>query len=54
MDLDGMARYAAAQTKAWQWNTHTAMIGNLTDEAEANYNDPHRLREIRTASTKRR
>ncbi len=28
MDLDGMARYAAAQTKAWQWNTHTAMIGN--------------------------
>ena len=46
MDLDGMARYAAAQTKAWQWNTHTAMIENLTDEAEANYNDPHRLKEI--------
>ena len=45
-DLDGMARHAAAQTKAWQWNTHTAMIGDLTAEAEANYNDPRRLKEI--------
>jgi hypothetical protein len=46
MDLDGMARYAAAQTKVWQWNTHTAMIENLTAEGEANYNDPYRLKEI--------
>ena len=45
-DLDGMARYAAAQTKSWQWNTHTAMIQNLTADAEAHYNDPHRLKEL--------
>ena len=47
MDLDGMARYGAAQTKAWEWNTHTATIADLTAEAEANYNDPQRVQNVR-------
>jgi hypothetical protein len=46
MDLDGMARYTAAQTKSWQWNTHTARIADLTAEAEANFNNPRRLQEV--------
>ncbi len=36
MDLDGMARYGGAQTRAWEWNTHTAVMSDLTAEAEAN------------------
>ena len=47
MDLDGMARYAASQTKAWEWNTHTAVMGDLTNEAEANWNNPQRLQNVR-------
>lgn len=47
MDLDGMARYAAAQTKAWEWNTHTAVMGDLVNEAEANWNNPQRLQNVR-------
>ena len=47
MDLDGMARYAAAQTKAWEWNTHTAVMADLTNEAEANWNNPQRLQNVR-------
>lgn len=42
-DLDGMARYAATQTKEWQWNTHNALLNDLIAEAEANYNDPRRV-----------
>ena len=45
-DLDGMARYAASQTKAWEWNTHNAVLGDLTAEAEANFNNPKRLQNI--------
>jgi hypothetical protein len=45
-DLDGMARYGASQTKAWEWNTHNAVLGDLTAEAEANYNNPQRLQNI--------
>ncbi|MFZ0931950.1 MAG: hypothetical protein WAN11_25350 [Syntrophobacteraceae bacterium] len=40
MDLDGMARYGAAQTKAREWKTHTAVMSDLTVEAEANWNNP--------------
>ncbi len=29
-DLDGMAWYAASQTKQWEWNAHTAKIADLT------------------------
>lgn len=47
MDLDGMARYAAAQTRAWEWNTHTAVMADLTNEAEANWNNPQRLQNVR-------
>ena len=47
MDLDGMARYGAAQTKAWEWNTHTAVMADLTNEAEANWNNPQRLQNVR-------
>ena len=47
MDLDGMARYGAAQTKAWEWNTHTATLAELTAEAEANYNNPQRVQNVR-------
>jgi hypothetical protein len=46
-DLDGMARYGAAQTKAWEWNTHTAVMADLVNEAEANYNNPQRLQNVR-------
>jgi hypothetical protein len=46
-DLDGMARYAAAQTKAWEWNTHTAVMSDLVNEAEANWNNPQRLQNVR-------
>ncbi len=46
-DLDGMARYAAAQTKAWEWNTHTAVMADLVNEAEANWNNPQRLQNVR-------
>ena len=46
-DLDGMARYAAAQTKAWEWNTHTAVMADIVNEAEANYNNPQRLQNVR-------
>ncbi len=42
-DLDGMARYAASQTKQWEWNTHNAVLSDLIGEAEANYNDPKRV-----------
>ena len=42
-DLDGMARYAASQTKQWEWNTHNAVLSDLVAEAEANYNDPRRV-----------
>ena len=42
-DLDGMARYAAGQTKQWEWNTHNAVLSDLIAEAEANYNDPRRV-----------
>ncbi len=42
-DLDGMARYAASQTKQWEWNTHNAVLSDLIAEAEANYNDPRRV-----------
>jgi hypothetical protein len=43
MDLDGMARYGAAQTKEWQWNTHNAVINNLATDGAAHFNDPGRL-----------
>ena len=46
-DLDGMARYGAAQTKAWEWNTHTAVMADLVNEAEANWNNPQRLQNVR-------
>ncbi len=46
-DLDGMARYGAAQTKAWEWNTHTAVMADLVSEAEANWNNPQRLQDVR-------
>jgi hypothetical protein len=42
-DLDGMARYAASQTKQWEWNTHNAVLSDLIAEAEAYYNDPRRV-----------
>ncbi len=45
-DLDGMARYGAAQTKAWEWNTHTAVMADLVNEAEANWNNPQRLQNV--------
>jgi hypothetical protein len=34
-DLDGMTRYAASQTKQWEWNTHNAALSDLIAEAEA-------------------
>ncbi len=46
IDLDGMSRYAAQQTKAWEWNTHLATIGDLTAEGESNYNNPQRLQNV--------
>jgi hypothetical protein len=46
-DLDGMARYGAAQTKAWEWNTHTTVMADLVNEAEANWNNPQRLQNVR-------
>ena len=42
-DLDGMARYAASQTKQWEWNTHNAVLSDLIAVAEAYYNDPRRV-----------
>jgi hypothetical protein len=42
-DLDGMARYAASQTKQWEWNTLNAVLSDLIAEAEAYYNDPRRV-----------
>jgi len=47
MDLGGMARYGAQQTKAWEWNTHTAVMADLVNEAEANWNNPQRLQNVR-------
>lgn len=47
MNLDGMARYGAAQTKACERNTHTALMADLTNEAEANWNNPQRLQNVR-------
>ncbi len=47
MDLSGMARYGAQQTKAWEWNTHTAVMADLVNEAEANWNNPQRLQNVR-------
>ncbi len=47
MDLDGMARYGAAQTKAWEWNTHTAAMADLINEGEANWNNPQHLQNVR-------
>ncbi|MFZ0932087.1 MAG: hypothetical protein WAN11_26040 [Syntrophobacteraceae bacterium] len=38
-----MARYAASQTKQWEWNTHNAVLSDLIAEAEAYYNDPRRV-----------
>jgi hypothetical protein len=46
IDLDGMSRYAAQQTKAWEWNTHLATTGDLISEAEANWNNPQRLQNV--------
>ncbi|MGA2027100.1 MAG: hypothetical protein ABSH17_08535, partial [Syntrophobacteraceae bacterium] len=46
MDLDGMARYGAAQTKAWEWNTHNAVLNDLAGEGAANYNNPQRLKNV--------
>ncbi len=46
-DLDGMARYGAAQTKTWEWNTHTAVMADLVNEGEANWNNPQRLQNVR-------
>jgi len=43
MDLDGMARYGAAQTKAWELNTHNAVIDDLASDSAANFNNPQRL-----------
>ena len=45
-DLDGMARYAAAQTKQWEWNSHTAKIADLIDQAAANYNNPDVIKAV--------
>ena len=47
MDLDGMSRYAASQTKAWEWNTHNAVLSDLAAEGAANYNNPQRLQNVR-------
>lgn len=46
MDLDGMSRYAASQTKAWQWNTHNAVLNDLAAEGASNYNNPQRLQNV--------
>jgi hypothetical protein len=46
MELDGMSRYATRQTRAWQANTHKALIGDLISEAEANYNNSQRLENV--------
>jgi hypothetical protein len=46
MDLDGMSRYAASQTKAWEWNTHNAVLNDLASEGAANYNNPQRLQNV--------
>ena len=45
-DLNGMARYAAAQTKQWEWNSHTAKIADFINEAEANCNNYDHLRGV--------
>jgi hypothetical protein len=47
MDLDGMTGYGAAQTKAWEWNTHAAVKADLINEADANRNDPQRVQNVR-------
>jgi hypothetical protein len=46
MELDGLARYAADQTKKYEWNTYRAGISELTAEAEVNYNDPLHLNDV--------
>ncbi len=46
MDLDGMSRYAASQTKAWEWNTHNAVLADLAAEGAANYHNPQRLQNV--------
>jgi hypothetical protein len=46
MDLDGMSRYAASQTKAWEWNTHNAVLADLAVEGGSNYNNPQRLQNV--------
>ncbi len=46
MDLDGMSRYAASQTKAWEWNTHNAVLADLAAEGASNYNNPQRLQNV--------
>ncbi len=48
LELDGMARYAVQQTKAWQWNTHRAVIDDLISEAEANWNNPQHLENVQS------
>ncbi len=46
MDLAGMARYGAAQTKAWELNTHNAVKSDLVSEGAANWNNPQRLQNV--------
>jgi hypothetical protein len=48
LELDGMARYAVQQTKAWQWNTHRAVIDDFISEAEANWNNPEHLENVQS------
>ena len=46
LELDGMARYAAEQTKKYEWNTYQSAVADLASEAEANYNNPPHLEDV--------
>ena len=46
LELDGMARYAAEQTKKYEWNTYQGAMADLASEAEANYNNLQHLEDV--------
>ena len=48
MDLDGTARYGAAQTKGMGMeHSYRYRLPDPTAEAQANYNDPQRVQNVR-------